>query len=315
MKNQINVVIITRNRSDKLLACLNSLFNCTGPKFPIFIIDQSSNHATEQLLAGSFANNQRIQYFHVPVVGKSKGLNFALKECNSEILAFTDDDCVVSPSWIEEILSAFQVNQNLSCVAGNTLPYNNIPKLLCPPTITGPKNIFFSPIHHSNIGYGNNFAIKYSVFDSVGNFKHWLGPGSIGSNCEDGEIIIRMLVNGLQIQHNPKVIVYHNKRLQKHDFNNQYLSYIQGEFACYGYYMLKNHSFARKILANQFSISLAECKHLILDLIRDRNIQIDRWKLLIKMMYKKLLGFCIGSMYLLLEKLSVFIINNSKYWK
>lgn len=275
--------------------------NCAGPQFPIFVIDQSNNRATEQLLNNSFAHNTRILYFRVPLIGKSKGLNFALTKCDSEIIAFTDDDCVVSENWIEEILSAFQVDQSLSCVAGNTFPYKNIPKSLCPPTITASEKTFVTPTYHCEVGYGNNFAIKKSVFESIGNFKQWLGPGSIGSNCEDGEIIIRMLVSGLRIQHDPKIIVYHNKRLKDHEFDNQYLSYMQGELACYGYYMLKNHPFAREVLAKQLIASLDECKHLVLDLLRDKNVQISKWVYFIKSVNKKILGLLIGGIYFVLE--------------
>ena len=154
---------------------------------------------------------------HMKQKGKTRALNTGIKAARGNICAFTDDDCIPDTKWLENIVHIFRTNPMISGVFGKTLPYrpNLHPNLICPCTFNKPqKRIITKPHRHwEDIGFGNNMAFKKATLEKIGLFKTWLGPGSVGSNCEDGELAQRALIRGYSIGYNPHMIVYHNKWL------------------------------------------------------------------------------------------------------
>ena len=95
-------------------------------------------------------------------------------------------------------------------------------------------------------------AIKAKVFQKEGLFKEWLGPGSIGSNAEDAEMINRCLIKGYKIGYDPLMIVSHDKWLNREQMIRQDWSYDCGGMACYGWFALSGFKFAKQIIKNIF---------------------------------------------------------------
>ncbi|MEO8582131.1 MAG: hypothetical protein ABI425_06205 [Patescibacteria group bacterium] len=91
-------------------------------------------------------------------------------------------------------------------------------------------------------------AFRKSVFEELGGFKEWLGPGSIGSNAEDADIIFRTLIAGKKLFYNSEMIMRHDRWVTLCENNIQDLSYVCGEIACYGYFALMGNRFARVVL-------------------------------------------------------------------
>ncbi len=250
--SNISVIIATKNRSNQLDRCLNALLNSVIKPLEIIIVDQSTNSKTKDLVFKF--NNNSLKYSHLNSNGKSKSLNYAIPLAKGDILAFTDDDCLVSKNWIGAIIKSFKKNKSISLCFGKTLPYQ--PKKhkneVCPCTFEKDSDKFTitqKPCKHwETVGFGNNMAIKASIFKKVGLFKEWLGPGSIGSNAEDAEIINRCLVGGYKIGYEPAMKVHHNKWLNAKEMNKQEWSYICGGMACYGYFAYDGNKFAKKII-------------------------------------------------------------------
>jgi GT2 family glycosyltransferase len=209
----------------------------------------------------------------------------------------------LSTNWIKEIILSFTENPEVACVTGNTFPYHNNPKWACPPTISKKYQLFSKPIYHAHIGFGNNFAIRKSALQSIGMFKEWLGPGSVGLACEDGEMIVRLLTKGYKICHNPKMIVYHNKELSKKELPKQNLSYLYGEMACYGYYAFAGYPFARKIVISNFTQSVFDIKKIAGNILRRRIIKPDSWIYPCSVLCMRVRGLVIGLWYYGTERL------------
>ena len=90
----VSIVIPTLNRKNRLQTCINSLLNLNYPKskVEIIIVDGGSLDGTIEMLKTEFSN-VRI------VIDKREGISYARntggKIAHGEIIAFTDDDCVV----------------------------------------------------------------------------------------------------------------------------------------------------------------------------------------------------------------------------
>lgn len=307
----LTVIIATRNRPEKLKNCLLSLLEQTkiAPD-EIIVVDQSDNNKTRLLVNYLRQNYKLISFIKQDFTGKSKALNAGIRTSHADIFAFTDDDCIISKTWIAEIIFSFTNYPEIACVTGNTYPYENCPPWSCPPIINTKTAMFTQPTHHKFIGYGNNFAISKSTLKSIGLFKTWLGPGSISMACEDGEILLRILTEKYKIFHNAKMIVFHDKKLNTPAIRTQNLSYICGEMACYEYYALYGWRFARDVINRNLINSFQAFKRIAGDILKRKIIRIEDWGYVVNTILVKAKGVAIGLFYFI--KIAVFKIEDSK---
>lgn len=261
LKNlKVSIVIVTKNRQKKLVNCLDALLKNNFKNAQLIIVDQSDEKNKQVLLKQKLNQFQDVLYINSKKTGKSKGLNLAIQNSTSPLLAFTDDDCIPNKDWIENIIKTFNQNEKITGIYGRTLPYQ--PKknkgLICPSIFdkANAKYIKKPCKHWEEIGFGNNMAWRKNFFEKFGLFKEWLGPGSIGSNAEDAEISLRALINKQIIFYNPKILISHDKWQTKKEHEKQELSYICGENACYGYLALSGYKIGKEVIKENFIDSL-----------------------------------------------------------
>ena len=294
---RIAIIIATKNRPKKLQMALLSLLGNKKRQYAILIADQSNDNETWYVVQQFQKTYSNIFYFKPRISGKSNALNEAISLTQSPIIAFTDDDCVASYDWIDTIVVTFEKNNGIDCITGNVYPYKTIPRWSCPPTLSTEYKIFARPIHHKCIGFGCNMAMRSSVLQSTGLFKSWLGPGSISTSCEDGDMLLRLLLAGHKILHNPNVIVYHTKQLTQSMIIPQQMSYVCGEMACYGYYSLLGYTFAKKVVRKNIDDSIKKLRCVTGDLVKRRTLHTDLWIRAFSLLINRIRGFLIGFFY------------------
>ncbi len=251
----ISVCVNTRDRPEALKQCLQSILKNRFQDFEIIIIDQSTIYS-------KIIDHPKIRYFRDRHHGTGKAKNLAISKALGNIISFTDDDCVVPDNWLELISSSFNENADIKVVFGKVLPYKPLSHVgkICPCIFENRRtDIIRKPCLHSrNIGFGNNMAFKRDLFEKIGGFKEWLGPGSIGQNAEDAEYAQRVLLNNYQILYNPKVKVHHNRWLTGKESSQQSLVYLCGEMACYGYLGLGGLTLGKEVVTDRFHFLSAE---------------------------------------------------------
>lgn len=295
----ISVLISTRNRSQKVFACLNSIFKNSYKNFEVILIDQSTNDQTEKIALELLT--KKFKYIKMRAKGKARALNLALKKHSGETLAFTDDDCLVDKYWLKNIYKSFQENKDIVGIFGKVLP--DKPHLhkgkICPCAFSKKKKkVITKPcLHWKNIGYGNNMAFRREVFDKLGGFKEWLGSGSVSLAAVDAEFALRVLLKGDKLLYNPKVKVYHNRWLAKEEFWRQCLFYSCGEVACYGYFAFNGLELGKRVVKDNFIDSYKKLKWGIKSLIlfRKRGLWIIRDALI--ELYFRLRGLLVAFWY------------------
>ncbi len=127
MQINITVAIITRNRAQHLKRLLNSFIIQTRKPLEIIIINNSSNDNTKEIIK-SFQSSLPIRSFTEKKVGIPFSRNNALKQARGNFVAFIDDDCEASPTWIENINNALKKYPDVAAIQGRTIsmPSNNI---------------------------------------------------------------------------------------------------------------------------------------------------------------------------------------------
>jgi len=218
----VTVILCTHNRCESLAQALESLAASTLPNsiaWEVLVVDNNSTDKTREVTeryCDSHPNHFR--YLYEPRLGKSNALNSGIASANGNILAFTDDDVVVEPTWLLNLTAPLQADAWVGC-GGRTLPERGfspprwIPRrglyALAPLAVfdrgTTPRELRESP-------FGNNMAYKKSLFEKYGGFRLDLGPragSSEAQKSEDSEFGNRILAAGERLLYEPSAVLYH----------------------------------------------------------------------------------------------------------
>ena len=116
MKPNISVVLPTFNRAELLQKQLNALSKQTLDTnlFEIIVVNDGSSDATFEILNEWKAKHTNRVVLHLKNGGPAKARNAGVAAAKGEIIAFTDDDCVVAKDWLNVIHSAFQKNSAIA---------------------------------------------------------------------------------------------------------------------------------------------------------------------------------------------------------
>jgi GT2 family glycosyltransferase len=231
----VSVVVPTHIKNQKdiedIKNLLQSISTQTVVPNRVIIVDDCS--PISYTLPDSIYVYRQVQKFG-PANARNLGKKIAL-ENNSDIIAFTDTDCILSETWIETIIKAFQCSKTFQILSGNTISYDknwfgtyhNING-----TLNGRK---FKDTERLLYGTTANLAITRQVAESI-TFSDSF-PFAAG---EDIEFCFRANQNGFAIKHIPQMVVFHNYGYSNSFWKNiksfyrQFKRYGQGETVLLG---------------------------------------------------------------------------------
>lgn len=114
MKNKVLALVVTYNRKDLLLECIEALLK-QELTCDILVIDNASTDGTQDSLS-SFVTSGQIDYINTGEnLGGAGGFNFALKEGASrdyDYFWLMDDDTIAHPDTLQEFMNAAQALDN-----------------------------------------------------------------------------------------------------------------------------------------------------------------------------------------------------------
>lgn len=117
----VSVVIPTYNRLGDLRKCLGAMERQTLPadEFEVIVVDGGSSDGTLEFLeslAGSASF--RMEYCIEKKRGAAAARNVGVLKSAAKFIAFTDDDCIPSATWLSELLSSFPPDEKCAAVGG-----------------------------------------------------------------------------------------------------------------------------------------------------------------------------------------------------
>ncbi|GAC1507554.1 MAG: hypothetical protein NVS2B16_02960 [Chloroflexota bacterium] len=116
----ITVVVPTRNRADLLDRLLASLSRVRYPRYEVIVVDDESTDRTAAIVNAYQEAGLPVIYLHQRWGRMGAARNRAIERAGGEIIAFTDDDCVVSPLWLYWITVSFAKYPRALGVQGKT---------------------------------------------------------------------------------------------------------------------------------------------------------------------------------------------------
>jgi GT2 family glycosyltransferase len=243
----VSIVVCTRDRAAHLANCLPPLLVLEYPRFEVIIIDNApQTSATADHIREHYSHLPQVRYFREDRPGLSWARNCGLRHARGEIIAFTDDDVLVDPNWMLEIVRAFRATDNVACVTGLTVPAEletqvqawfeqfgglnkgrGLTRLLFNLTTYRSTDPFF-PYLSSKFGAGANSAFKTSVLREIGGFDPAFGPGTPTGSADDTELFFRVIMRGYTLIYEPAALVKHIHRREYFKLRKQLNAYGVG---------------------------------------------------------------------------------------
>jgi glycosyltransferase involved in cell wall biosynthesis len=204
----VSVVIPTKSRPVAVVDAVRSVFNGTYQNFELFVVDQSPDDSTRDALAPFMADPR---FFYLvnrrPGYGASSSRNMGIAASSGEVVAIIDDDVEANSDWMERIVAEYSADPGLLFITGTLkappydpdtgvtpafTPYEGISKWLLPWRVAGA-----------------NISMRRTLFDRIGGYDEFCGPGSRLRASDDGDITFRMMRSGAKWKPCPDILVVH----------------------------------------------------------------------------------------------------------
>ena len=228
---EVSVIIATYNRAQSLWQTLTSLMVQKGMdcSYEILVVDNHSMDDT-RAVAESFQkkNPQLIRYVFEPRQGVAYARNAGVANAQGRILAFVDDDVVVSDHWLRALWKCFQ--ETGACAVGGKIER----KWDCEPPAWYSEEVGGCLIHQD---FGSsrrrwnsesqhmvtaNLAFRRDAFEKFGVFREELGRrGEELVGGEDREFYQRLVKAGALVMYEPEALVWH--RVEAARLTKEYL--------------------------------------------------------------------------------------------
>ena len=206
----VTVIIPTRDRPTLLSDTLRALLSAVAADVEILVMDQSAGQASHDVVRRLAENDRRLRYHATSTVGVSAGRTLGFQLSSAEIVAYIDDDCMVTNGWLQALVTELTASR-VAGAFGRLLPYEHGPRT---GTEVGLKDVkdrqeFAGRLPPWHVGHGGNMAFWRHELQQAGGFDPLLGAGGALHACEDGDLAYRLLARGRRLAYTPTALAYH----------------------------------------------------------------------------------------------------------
>lgn len=223
MKNKISVVIPAYNASLTINKCLDAVVNQKYKgSYEIVVVDDGSKDDTAEIIK----KYKKVKYIFQKNAGPAKARNNGWKNSNSDIMVFTDSDCVPQKNWLDEMTKPFKLNKKIGAVGGAYGIVENMDNKLA--NLIGEEIKF----RYKNIGkytdaHGSySLAVRKEVLVKINGFNE-----NYPVSAEDWDLCYRIVELGYKI-------FFNKKAKTGHHHPEKLIKYFKTQFS-HGFYRMK----------------------------------------------------------------------------
>jgi glycosyltransferase involved in cell wall biosynthesis len=213
---RVTVAVVTFNRSRYLRETLAGLVRQDYPAdgWDLLVIDNNSTDDTRDVVASFMASTPSPRRVVETRPGLDHGRNRAIEEARGDVIALVDDDIIVEPDWLAQLVAPFssQSSHSIGVVGGEVVPVfpDGIPAWLEGSHRPLRFRLDPGPLPADQAPMGANFAFPKWVFARFGNFDTQLDrQGSKLFGGGDSNMIRRIRSAGLEAWFVPGAKVLH----------------------------------------------------------------------------------------------------------
>ncbi len=206
----VTVVVATRDRPVLLAEALAAIRRSLRKDDRLVVVDSASRDPRVRAVAESAGAT----VLRCDLPGACRARNMGVRAASTEVVAFTDDDCLPAPDWVPAVSAAFAANADVAFVTGRVTvdePISgrmqlglSIHDVAVPTDVNAGSDV-------SKIGHGANMAWRRGQLEAIGGFDEGLGPGTPLRAAEDHDLFWRALRAGMTGAYDPGVVVRHRQ--------------------------------------------------------------------------------------------------------
>ena len=200
-----DLVVGTVGRVGELARLLDSLERQTQPAQRIVVVDQSGGTDVAALVERRTA---------LPLVrleaepGLSHARNEGLQRVTADVVAFPDDDCAYPDDLLERVGRFLRERPAVDVLTGRTADRDGR---------SSPRWHPAGVVRVEDVWHAGNSAamfVRRRVLHEIGPFDErlGLGAGTPWTSTEDVELLVRALLAGARLEHDPTLVVEHALR-------------------------------------------------------------------------------------------------------
>jgi glycosyltransferase involved in cell wall biosynthesis len=203
----VTVVICTRNRPALLEKCLAAVAVLDPAPDQVLVIDNSEGDKDTERAA----RERSARYLVEPVPGLSRARNRGLAECDTDVVAFLDDDAIPSPSWLGNLIAPF-ADEKIAASTGRVVPPDSDLTTQPPEsarTLTSREDQWFERATFGGMGIGCSMALRKNACTGWTVFDERLGRGAPFHIGEETYAFAGLLSRGHTAVYLPNAVVFH----------------------------------------------------------------------------------------------------------
>jgi GT2 family glycosyltransferase len=209
----ISVVISTFERPDLIRPCIERILVGTELPEEVLVVDQSRGEQTRRVIDSLDSDIVRYERHSPPSVSGSR--NRGVELAREEYVAIVDDDCEMTPDWLQRVLKELERFDRPDALFGEARhPAPGVDRKALEMSVftveDGPREWTF-PAHPASIGYGCHMVLRRAAFLELGGFDELLGVGAPLPGAEDMDYNYRLLKNGYRAISTPAIWVIHHQ--------------------------------------------------------------------------------------------------------
>ncbi len=226
MEPDFTIIVPTYNRLQQVAACVAALARLDYPRnlYEVIIVDDGSVLSPHGAVS-PFQDRLDIKVIHQSNAGPGAARNTGACQARGRILAFTDDDCLPYPTWLQQLAVRYESAMNPVMVGGHVVNVLTNPYAVASQLIVDIGHAYHnSDPDQARFFTANNLAITARHFHELGGFDVTFGTTA----SEDRELCGRCLHRGYRMVYAPEAVVGHAHLLSWRTFCQQHFNYGRG---------------------------------------------------------------------------------------
>ncbi len=228
-----SVIIPTRNRPKQLANCLECFTQLNYPtgRWELIVVNDGGEESFTAV-SDQIRHQLPLTLLSIPASGPAAARNAGAKTAQYSYLAFTDDDCRVTPDWLRQFERGFG-DTGWDAIGGQTLnPQKRQAGMQAAQFLIDFLYGFMRDAQENALLLvSNNAAFDRAVFETVGGFDESFYLAA----AEDLELSHRLTRMGFRTGYYPAAQVWHHHQLSAWGHVRQQFRYGRG-----GYYFYKD---------------------------------------------------------------------------
>ncbi|HWX46075.1 MAG TPA: glycosyltransferase [Solirubrobacteraceae bacterium] len=241
----VAVILASTGREEQLGRCLRSLCAQRRAELEVVVVDnRPATGEVRRVVSAIAAGDARVRYVPESRVGLSVARNRGVGETDAELVAFTDDDAVADPCWLEWLLAPF-AEPEVTASCGMVLPLElqteaqkrfeqyagfskGVERRAYDMRAGRAGERLLYPFWGGVFGSGNSMAFRRAELVAAGGFDPALGAGSLARSGEDIYAFSTAILRGGRLVYEPRALCWHEHRKDGDALRGQVFGYGVG---------------------------------------------------------------------------------------